>query len=124
MGWGIACRCVSRSFAAGSGVSHTHLQATASIGTPPSQAGTALLTTASRVSQLAAPTISRCLLPQLLQALNSAKATISSLAQQQRELEQRRRANLAFSGQTLVGDNLNVLQVGGWPGGICSAGGR
>ncbi|PRW45489.1 Kinesin-related 3 [Chlorella sorokiniana] len=44
------------------------------------------------------------------QALNSAKATISSLAQQQRDLEQRRRANLAFSGQTLVGDNLNVLQ--------------
>lgn len=46
------------------------------------------------------------------QALTSAKATISSLAQQQRDLELRRRANLAFSGQTLVGDNLNVLQVG------------
>ncbi|KAI7845289.1 hypothetical protein COHA_001132 [Chlorella ohadii] len=44
------------------------------------------------------------------QALTSAKATISSLAQQQRDLELRRRANLAFSGQTLVGDNLNVLQ--------------
>ena len=47
----------------------------------------------------------------LPQALTSAKATISSLAQQQRDLELRRRANLAFSGQTLVGDNLNVLQV-------------
>lgn len=70
------------------------------------------------------PTLFPLVSCQLPQALNSAKATISSLAQQQRELEQRRRANLAFSGQTLVGDNLNVLQVGGWAGGICSAGGR
>lgn len=50
------------------------------------------------------------------QALNTAKATISTLAQQQRNLEQRRRANLAFSGQTLVGDNLNVLQASGGGG--------
>ncbi len=35
---------------------------------------------------------------------------LGTLAQQHADLEQRRRANLAFSGQTLVGDNLEVLQ--------------
>ena len=35
---------------------------------------------------------------------------LGTLAQQHADLEQRRRANLAFSGQTLVGDNLDVLQ--------------
>lgn len=46
----------------------------------------------------------------LLQALTNAKAMLGTLAQQHADLEQRRRANLAFSGQTLVGDNLDVLQ--------------
>jgi hypothetical protein len=45
-----------------------------------------------------------------LQALTNAKAMLGTLAQQHADLEQRRRANLAFSGQTLVGDNLDVLQ--------------
>ena len=45
-----------------------------------------------------------------LQALHNAKAMLGTLAQQHADLEQRRAANLAFSGQTLVGDNLDVLQ--------------
>ncbi|EFN53101.1 hypothetical protein CHLNCDRAFT_137435 [Chlorella variabilis] len=44
------------------------------------------------------------------QALTNAKAMLGTLAQQHADLEQRHRANLAFSGQTLVGDNLDVLQ--------------
>ncbi|KAL4437271.1 hypothetical protein ABPG75_004410 [Micractinium tetrahymenae] len=44
------------------------------------------------------------------QALHNAKTMLGTLAQQHADLEQRRRANLAFSGQTLVGDNLDVLQ--------------
>ena len=44
------------------------------------------------------------------QALNTAKDMLGTLAQQHADLEQRRHANLAFSGQTLVGDNLAVLQ--------------
>jgi hypothetical protein len=35
---------------------------------------------------------------------------LGTLAQQHADLDARRRANLAFSGQTLVGDNLDVLQ--------------
>lgn len=45
------------------------------------------------------------------QALHHAKAALSQMADQHKDLEARRRANLAFSGQTLVGDNLGVLQV-------------
>eukprot|EP00887_Chlorella_sp_A99_P003331 scaffold26.g3331.t1 len=43
-------------------------------------------------------------------ALSEAKTALGSLAAQHAELERRRRANMAFSGQTLVGDSLNVLQ--------------
>lgn len=46
----------------------------------------------------------------IAKALTNAKAMLGTLAQQHADLEQRRRANLAFSGQTLVGDNLDVLQ--------------
>lgn len=48
--------------------------------------------------------------PLLPQALTNAKAALGTLAQQHADLDARRRANLAFSGQTLVGDNLDVLQ--------------
>ena len=48
--------------------------------------------------------------PSWPQALHNAKAALGTLAQQHADLELRRRANLAFSGQTLVGDNLDVLQ--------------
>ncbi|GAB4821469.1 hypothetical protein N2152v2_008515 [Parachlorella kessleri] len=44
------------------------------------------------------------------QALQDAQYALGSLEQQHAELERRRRANLAFSGQTLVGDSLSVLQ--------------
>jgi hypothetical protein len=47
-----------------------------------------------------------------MQALQEAQHALGSLEQQHAELERRRRANLAFSGQTLVGDSLHVLQVG------------
>lgn len=50
--------------------------------------------------------------PAARQALHHAKAALHQMADQHKDLEQRRRANLAFSGQTLVGDNLGVLQVG------------
>ena len=43
-------------------------------------------------------------------ALSEAKTALGSLAAQHAELEAKRRANLAFSGQTLVGDSLGVLQ--------------
>lgn len=48
-----------------------------------------------------------------LQALQEAHSALGSLEAQRAELERRRRANLAFSGQTLVGDSLGVLQVRG-----------
>lgn len=43
-------------------------------------------------------------------ALSEAKGALGSLAVQHAELERRRAANLAFSGQTLVADSLGVLQ--------------
>lgn len=48
-------------------------------------------------------TFLRSLLVHHPQALHNAKAMLGTLAQQHADLEQRRRANLAFSGQTLVG---------------------